>query len=441
MNILAEELNAALEGTAAGRLLSKLGRRLYFPRGIIAQGAEAKKRASFANATIGMAFQNGEPFHLSAIKDNLPTLSASESVVYAPTCGVEALRVAWQAKLLQKNPSILLDTISLPAVVPGITAGISLAADLFAEEGESFIVCEPCWDNYSLIFAERRGAVIHSIPFFADNAVFSTKKDALSLNLEAFRKEVLEEAKKGVVRLILNFPNNPSGYAPTRSEAAFLLDTIREAAEGGADVLVFCDDAYFGLFFEDEVYPQSFFARLSSLHERVLAVKLDGPIKEEYVWGFRIAFVTFGSKGLGREHFDALSVKLAGAVRSSVSCANTASQYLLLKLNDDSRTSGEKDRYDGILCGRYKTVRKFLENAPPSKALMPLPFNSGYFMCWRTACDAEVLRKALLSSYGIGLVSLGSRYLRLAFSSLDEEKIPEVCRAVYECAEKLYTGE
>ena len=37
MNELAQELNDALAGTTAGSLLSDMGRRLYFPRGIIAQ--------------------------------------------------------------------------------------------------------------------------------------------------------------------------------------------------------------------------------------------------------------------------------------------------------------------------------------------------------------------------------------------------------------------
>ena len=59
MNKLAVELNEALKGSSAGRLMSALGNRLYFPNGIIAQSAEAKKSATRANATIGMAFQQG----------------------------------------------------------------------------------------------------------------------------------------------------------------------------------------------------------------------------------------------------------------------------------------------------------------------------------------------------------------------------------------------
>lgn len=43
INPLAQELNDALKGTTPGELLSDVGTRLYFPKGIIAQSAEAKK--------------------------------------------------------------------------------------------------------------------------------------------------------------------------------------------------------------------------------------------------------------------------------------------------------------------------------------------------------------------------------------------------------------
>ena len=115
MNQLALELNAALDGTVAARLLSGLGKRLYFPKGIISQSAEAKKLGHRANATIGMAFEGGRPMVLSAIADGMPTLSAAEAVAYAPTAGVESARTAWKDAMVRKNPSLDGARISLPA--------------------------------------------------------------------------------------------------------------------------------------------------------------------------------------------------------------------------------------------------------------------------------------------------------------------------------------
>jgi hypothetical protein len=92
MNALAHELNNALAGSVADALLSGLGRRLYFPKGIVAQSAEAKKGATRANATIGIATKAGKPLFLQAIRSLVPGLDPDEIFPYAPTQGVEKLR-------------------------------------------------------------------------------------------------------------------------------------------------------------------------------------------------------------------------------------------------------------------------------------------------------------------------------------------------------------
>jgi len=84
---------------------------------------------------------------------------------------------------------------------------------------------------------------------------------------------------------------------------------IKEVAQKDCDVLVICDDAYFGLAYESDIYGESLFGALSKLHERVLAVKVDGPTKEDYVWGLRMGFITFGSAGLDDKGYDALVTK------------------------------------------------------------------------------------------------------------------------------------
>jgi aspartate/methionine/tyrosine aminotransferase len=428
MNELANKLNSVLDGTIGGRLLSQLGRRLFFPQGIIAQSGEAKKLAHRANATIGMALSGGKPLILSAVAGSMPALSPAEAVAYAPTAGVEEVRRAWKDSLIQKNPSLDPGVISLPVVVPGITAGISYAADLFLDEGDTILASAPCWDNYSLIFTERRGAVLRGIPFFGGGP---------GLDIAAIAGAVAEAAKTGTVRIILNFPNNPSGYSPTKEEAGAFIRLIRETAEGGADVLVLCDDAYFGLFYEEDINKESLFSSLASLHDRVLAVKIDGPTKEDYVWGLRMGFITLGSRGLGAEHREALIIKLMGNIRSSVSCTNSPAQYLMLKTLADPRTAGEKERYHAMLQRRYGGVKKFLRENPEHPHLKPFPFNSGYFMSFRCrGIDAEALRQRLLADYGIGTIALGPDCLRIAFSGIDEGQIPDIYRAIYDAAGK-----
>lgn len=426
MNPLASELNAVLEGTVAGKLLSGLGRRLFFPRGIIAQSAEAKKTAR-VNATIGMAYDGGKPLILKAVAEGFPGLKPEESVVYAPTAGVESLRAAWKESLLRKNPSLKGKDFSLPVVVPGITAGISYAADLFLDDGDTMLASDPCWDNYELVFAARRAGILRTVSFFNGKQ---------ALDISALRSALREEAAKGVVRLILNFPNNPSGYTPVKAEADALVSLVAGAAKT-ADVLVLCDDAYFGLFYEDNAVKESLFAALCDLDERVLAVKIDGPTKEDYVWGFRTAFLSFGSKGLGPVHHEALIKKLMAVIRSSVSCSNTAAQYLTLKALEDSGTAREKERLFALLQGRYRAVRHFIADTQPPAALEVMPFNSGYFMSFRCiSIGAEKLRRKLLEK-GVGTIALGDRYLRVTFAALDAKEIPDVYSAIYQSAAEL----
>lgn len=427
MNQLAEELNKALSGCTAGRLLSDFGRRIYFPKGIISQSAEAKKSAWAANATIGMAFHEGKPMILSTLSENLPHLTETETVAYAPTAGIEKVRELWQELLLEKNPSLSREMMSLPVVVPGITAGISYTADLFFSKGNPLITASPCWDNYNLIFAERREAVLRPVRFLGETG----------LDLDAIRAAIEAEAATGAVRIILNFPNNPAGYSPTQDEESAICDSLFCAAERGADVLVICDDAYYGLVYEENVAKESIFCRLSGLHERILAIKADGPTKEDYVWGLRVALITFGSKGMNAAQFDALIKKLMGTIRSSVSCSNTPAQSLLLKTFSGEKTAGEKRRYQAILKRRYEAVRGFVEAHKENKILRALPFNSGYFMSFECSVDAEKLRQTLLAKHGIGTIALEGRYLRIAFAALAEEQIPHVLEKIFETAAEI----
>ena len=106
---------------------------MYFPKGIIAQSEEAKKGASKANGTIGMTIINGTPAILPSIQKSVPSFDARSLVAYAPTAGQKEFRTIWQKQIIDKNPLLKTKKISLPVVVPGLTAGLSYIADLFID--------------------------------------------------------------------------------------------------------------------------------------------------------------------------------------------------------------------------------------------------------------------------------------------------------------------
>jgi aspartate/methionine/tyrosine aminotransferase len=131
---------------------------------------------------------------------------------------------------------------------------------------------------------------------------------------------------------LLNFPQNPTGYTLTGDEADSIVKTLTEVAEGGTNVIAVADDAYFGLFFEDDCLKESIFARLSGVHPRLLAVKLDGATKENYVWGLRVGLFLTGVRLIrnAEQVYDALARKTAGGVRGNISNASHLSQSIVL---------------------------------------------------------------------------------------------------------------
>ncbi|MFP4429957.1 MAG: aminotransferase class I/II-fold pyridoxal phosphate-dependent enzyme [Spirochaetota bacterium] len=431
MHQLAEELNKTLGSGAAYRLLSDFGRRIYFPKGIVAQSAEAREQSSEFNATAGLALASGVPMTLPALDALLPGISPKESVDYAPTGGIKGLREAWRKEILRKNPSCDEKTFGLPVVTPGLTAGISQLADLFIDEGDAVLLPELFWGNYTLIFAQRRQGEMIPFPFFSETGGF---------NLEGFRRAVESLADRDKLLVLLNFPNNPTGYTPTPGEARGIVEVLAERGAAGKATLAVCDDAYFGLTYEAESFTESLFGLLAKAQENILAVKVDGATKEEFAWGLRVGFLTFGGTGTPPEARDALATKLTGSLRAAISNSSNLGQHLVLRLLSDPDHQKQKKEVREILEKRYRKVRTIIAEMPGDTGLSPLPFNSGYFMAFRCeGISPEELRKALLRK-GVGTISLGSDILRVAYAAVDEELLPEIYSRIFAAAKELRKG-
>jgi len=427
MNRLAEELNSKLEGTVGGSMLSDYGKRMYIPRGIVVQGAEAKAKSGRYNATIGVAMEHGQPMCFPSMKKWFsPELKASEIFGYAPMGGVLALREAWKKEMIQKNPDLEGIRTSLPVVCAGLTNGLSLICSLFLDRDDNVVLPDMYWENYDLILDEQCHA----------NKVFFPIFDADGFNVQGL-DNALASVRKPKVAVLLNFPNNPTGYTPTASEADSIARVLKKHADAGKKIMVITDDAYFGLFYEDDIYTQSFFARVCNLSENILAVKCDASTKENMAWGFRAGFVTYAFKGATEEQLQALTDKTLGAVRGVISNCSMIAQTVLLKSLADPDYSREKKEGFEKLKARYAALRKALARFEDNDNLRPLPFNSGYFMSFRTKCNAEDLRQLLLNKYETGIIRMTDNIVRIAFSGVDVDHIDALVDVLYQAAGDL----
>ncbi len=407
-------------------MLSERGKNIFFPKlGILAQSAQAKGKA--INATIGEAVEDdGTSMHLPEF-DALLNMPTANIFPYAPSFGKPEFRTLWKESIYRKNPSLKDTVISNPIATNGLTHGISMAGYLFANEGDTVLLSNHYWENYNLILENSYGAKISTFELF-DNGGF---------NVADFSKK-LNEIEGDKIITLLNFPNNPAGYTPLTAEIKGIVAEIKKVADKGKKVIVLIDDAYFGLAYEENVFPESIFVELANLSENVLAVKLDGPTKEDYVWGLRVGFMTYAIKGGNAELYEALENKTAGAVRGNISNISQLSQSLLFKVYSTPTYEESKKQKFEILKNRYQILRTELSKPNYAEYFTPLPFNSGYFMCieLKKGLVAEEIRKHLLENYSTGVIVLGS-VIRLAFSAVPQSKLPELVEYIYKACVDL----
>lgn len=434
MNPIAKNMNETLSKLNKNILdmLSDTGKNIFMPKGILSQSAEAKEKAHKFNATIGISTSRGKPLYLKSMYEKFKDVNFESIFPYAPAAGVTELRNIWREKIIRENPSLKNTQISLPIVSHALTNGLATVGELFINRGDYVVLPDMFWGNYRLMFGVRLGGELATYKTFSDDGGY---------NVAGFLQTVREcGARSKKVIVILNFPNNPSGYSLTKDEAKSLADGLTEIAESGINIIAVSDDAYFGLFFEDNIFKESLFALLAGRSERLLAVKTDGITKESFAWGFRIGFITYGAtiEGNNDEILKVLEAKTTGFIRSTISSCSHPAQSIALETLKSPNFMKEKNECGKIIEKRCLKVKEILNTMNYQDQFSPYPFNSGYFMCVKLAkIDAETLRTALLDKYGIGVISVNQTDIRVAFSSVDEENLQELFDTVYKCACEL----
>ncbi len=403
---------------------------MYFPQGIVAQTEQSQDAR--IKATAGMALQNSRPMMLSELQKHVPSLESKDIVAYAPVAGLPKLRSLWKKHIGLVNPELKQEHCSLPIVSSGLTHGINLVLSLLLDPEDSVMTQQYLWENYEHIVQTYLQSSLELCPMFDDQGRLQDTVFRQSL------RKVTEKTGKAV--LLFNFPNNPTGLSPQQEDIAQLLKVLEEEAARGSSIAVICDDAYFGLHYEASSLSHSLFSDLASLHENILAVKIDGATKELLSWGLRVGFVTFGNPRFTEPVLAALEQKMVSLIRATVTSSSRLSQSLVIKMLESESLSDELKSTHAYLRQKYNAVQKHLsaltaEN--PDAPISPLYYNAGYFMCFHCrSISAEELRLSLLEKEKIALIQIGD-LLRFTFASVETEQIPEILDTVYLHAKNL----
>lgn len=399
------------EKTTVWSMLSEYGKRVQFlTNGVLGQTWEARKSAYTFNATLGEYKEQGKDTCVQALHKNLSAFSPSDVCAYAQPGGLPKLRQLWKEKMLRENPMMRKMALSQPLVCAGLTHGLSLVGELFLDPGDPVILHDMHWENYELIFHTRSAGKIVNYPTFLDGR----------FNAAGLKQSILNEpAQKQLV--VLNFPNNPTGYMLSRDEVLQVKETLICCAQAGKQLVVLCDDAYYGFWYADGILTESIFGYLTGLHPNILTIRLDGATKEYFAGGLRMGFLTFG--GQEQDILDTLEKKTMGAIRISVSSSSRLSQAILISCLESTEIAGELDLKKANLRHRGQLVLDFCKKGSASGSWKAAPFRSGFFICIHVNTDAQALRRHLLEHYGIGIIALGDRLIRIALPCMEESEI------------------
>ena len=409
---------------------SKLGENIILPQDVLIQSKETAAIPGAINATIGIATSNKKAMALPSINKVITEINNSEYLPYSPTPGLPKMRELWKEKILADNPSINKDFLSLPMVTTGITQGIDIAANLFSESGDALLLPNLFWQNYAQIYTIKLGNKIYKYNQFDENNEFSISNF----------KETLYSINEDKISLILNFPNNPTGYTPSDVELNSLVDVISTYAKENKNkqLIIVSDDAYFGLFFEKNHKTPTLSATYKlTENENCLIVKLDGITKEFYSWGLRVGFITYYTKN--NELRKILLEKTQGYLRSTTSSPSNLSQQIAVRLLDNKQSLEEKEINDKIIEERYNELKQAISTEQLDQLVRVLPFNSGYFFTIKlpSNINAHEFRLKFLNEYKYGVYSMDDEHIRIAFSCLDKELIPELINKFKQCIKQF----
>ncbi|MEJ2294616.1 MAG: aminotransferase class I/II-fold pyridoxal phosphate-dependent enzyme [Candidatus Lokiarchaeota archaeon] len=448
-----------LKKTSLYNAFSELGKRIYLPDGIFYWSGRAKSEAKL-NGTIGVAYSFEKDFindgssdwlpcYLEDVKDFFNDVDVNDLVTYASISGLPELRQRWKNWIIeksrfnndleQKEISNLKKYITHPIVTAGVTNAIFLSCSLFLNPSDYIILPNKRWGNYDNIISRFLGARIQSFEFF-QNGKFNLRGliDAMNTVIK----------KQNKIIMMLCFPNNPTGFIPTKMEIDHLVKHLLDFhSKNQCPIIVLIDDAYEPYIFSNQVSQRSIFYDLQQLEEDIIPVKLDGITKELLIYGGRVGFATIGLKEKWVQSDQELETlkneidnKLSAINRSTISNSNHFYQTIAINLIDENNIDQilkKREKIVHLLQKRYELINTLLKDMNDPKVTVDP--NAGGFFVFLNLDPSVILANDfadhLLKQYKIGVIPIQNlkeniNGIRIAYSSINIGDIPEFIRYI-----------
>ena len=356
----------------------------------------ASKIREVANAGIGredvLAFWFGESDEVTpeAVREAAARSLRDGETFYAHNLGLGELRDGLAAYASSLHGPV--DAGRIAVTSSGVNA-LMLAMQLLADPGDEVVAVVPLWPNLAAQ-AQIMGARVRRL-------ALQPRAGRWQLDLDALRAAVTP----GTRVLLLNAPNNPTGWTLTRTEQQAILEHCRRTG-----TWIVADEVYERLYFNGDRAAPSFLD-IAGDDDRLVVVHSFS--KSFLMTGWRLGWLV-----LPRGHLDAIG-KL---IEFNTSCAPVFVQrgaLAALQIAPD---------FVPALVGRLRNCR---DRLLPQLAALPgvevASPDGGMYAFFRVAGqdDSLAFAKRLVERHGLGLApgaafgSEGEGWLRWCFASRD----------------------
>ncbi|MHA1793222.1 MAG: pyridoxal phosphate-dependent aminotransferase [Promethearchaeota archaeon] len=336
------------------------------------------------------------PSPSEVVEGSIKALKQGVGSVYAPTRGVPEFKKLISEKLSREN-GVETDPEENVIVTPGGSGGITLAFSVLCNPGDEVLLFSP---NFISYFYVAR--------FFGAKIVEVARGEDMSPDLDDLKKRISPKTKA----ILINTPNNPTGYAMKRKELEEIASACIEH-----DLYLISDEVYEKFVYDGikHVSPAS----LNGMNERTIT--LNALSKTFSTTGYRIGYVAASGKIISlMENF--IQYTSGG---SNHPCQFGGIEAMnLLKRNprflDDIVASYEKKR---DTC--YKRLNEMgLSSARPGGAFYIMPSVKGTEMTGSEFSEGLVKEKSVAVIPGNIFGSFSGDHVRISYA-LDDLKLAE----------------